>query len=175
MKCLMILLILSSLLIGLGLTPGIFSYQGFVEQPADSSNPAAALSIASGAGIAFVVLDGFFFFALLCAEILLVFHIFITAVLAVISVLRIRQEAPDKQRKGKRTALAALILNIIVIAGLLILDLHITILKLIPFFPWGLLSISLCLTGGALLVFGIFTYKKLQIPTAESANVVPEA
>ena len=164
----MILLILSSLLIGLGLAVELFDYEGFFNP--DASDLAAAHSLALGARTAFIVLDGFSFFALLCAELLLAVHILITAILAVISVLRIRQDTPDKQRKGKHAALAALILNIIVIAPLLILDLLIILCTLLPFFPWGLLSISLCLTGVALLVFGICTYRKLEIPTAADSK-----
>lgn len=170
MKRLVVLLILSTLLMGSGLAAAFFGYQYVSDLLDDPSNPAAALSVASGAWMGFLVTDIVFFFVMLCAGVLLVFHMLISAILEVISILQIRQDAPGKQRKGIHLALAALILNLITAGVLLMLDLLVIVFGLIPFYPWGIFSVSLCLAGGTVLIFGILTYAKLQVPPKGQCN-----
>ena len=170
MNRLVVLLMLSCLLIGSGSAITIFGYQGSLDRTFEEPTPATAIIASTGLLFGLLIIHGFLLFCLLCGEILLVFNVVVTSALIGISISRIRHDEPDKQRKGKRFALAALVLIFFPAVCLLIVNLLVAILEAIPLFPWGLLAVSLCLAGGALLIFGTCTYRKLQIPTAADSK-----
>ena len=114
------------------------------------------------------------FASLLLAKVAIVVGTILPAVLAVRVGLKIRRDDPHNLSKGKGFLKSALALNAIAAVCLLLINLLIFFLDFVTFYPWGILSILLCPAGGALLVFEIFTYKKLQLPTAEDSNNIPE-
>ena len=182
MKCLMVLLILSNLLIGLGLLALIpCSDMNLLTEYFDEW-----LFSILGVWMFFIVLTAIPYIILLLCWILFCVSMLITAklvgggsilsaVFAVKSFLKISQDNPDQQCEGKELAAWALRMNAIDAVLLMLLTLFLNFLSHGFLAPWSLYSLYLCLAGAAVLPIEFFTYRRLQIPVAEEAKVIPDA